>query len=139
MSEFEQMMAEIQVPEAIALQISQAAVNGEVLKKWEQIAPAIDEIFGNDATADCICALAMLNAYIGEKLAMNIKFGESEEDEGDNVHPNFCIMAIALIAVQTLAASKALTEKGDEDGGQEKGKEKGSEEGGKDGNGAAGT
>lgn len=125
MSEFEQMMADIAVPEAIAHQISKAAINGEVLKKWEQLAPAIDEIFGNDSTADCVCALAMLNAYIGEKLARNIKFGESEDDEGENVHPNFCIMAIALIAVNTYAASiaarDAANDNGDGDGNEEKG------------------
>lgn len=136
MSEFEQMMADIQVPEAIAKSISDAAKSGEVAEVWEKLAPLVDDTFGSCSTAAGVCAVSMMVAYVGDKLAAQVKFGESPEDEGENVHPNFCIMAIALMAVNTLKASRAaLDEKkaGDGDGEQEKGKEEGGkEEGGKE-------
>jgi len=127
MTEFEQMMAEIDVPEIIAQQIGSAATNADVLEMWERLSPAIDEIWGNAPTADCICALAMLLAFTGEKLAMNVKFGKNPEDDGEPVHPNFCIMAIALMAVSTLRASqsaRAANETGENDGNETEGKEK---------------
>jgi len=143
MSDFEQMLAEINVPEEIAHQIATSATPGDVLAMWETLTAAVDEVWGNAPTADCICSLAMLLAFTGEKLAANVKFGKSPEDEGENVHPNFCIMAIALIAVNTLKASQSArsdNDLGDGDGGEkdeepvkenpeenpeEKGKEKG--------------
>jgi len=122
MSEFEQMLAEINVPEEIAHQIGLSANSGDVLAMWEKLTVAVDEVWENAPTADCICALAMLLAFTGEKLAANVKFGKSPEDEGETVHPNFCIMAIALIAVNTLRASQAAREAndlGDGDGSEE--------------------
>jgi hypothetical protein len=123
MSEFEQMMAEIHVPEEVALQISKAASNGEILRVWNELVPAVDKVFGNCNTADATCALSMLVAYIAEKLAKQIKFGESPEDEGEAIHPNFAIMAIALMAVQTYRRSVEAREKEQDDGEQEKGKQ----------------
>ena len=134
MSEFEQMMAEINVPEEIATQISAAATNGEILKVWERLAPQFDECLGDSSFPVGVCALSMMVAYVGDKLSEQVKFGKSPEDEGETVHANFCIMAIVLLAVNTLKASYAAQEqakKGDGDG-EEKGKEKGKEKGGSD-------
>jgi hypothetical protein len=138
MSEFEQMMADIAVPEMIAKSISEAAKQGEVAAVWEELAPLVDKTFGDCSTAAGVCAVSMMVAYVGDKLAEQVKFGESPEDEGENVHPNFCIMAIALMAVNTLKASKIALEmakaakNGDGDGGEEEGKEKGGEEEGQE-------
>lgn len=107
MSEFEQMMAEINVPEEIATQISAAANSADLLILWKRLSAVTDEVFKDADTATGVCALAMLNAYIGEKLSENVKFGKSPEDPGETVHPNFCIMAIALLAVNTLKATNA--------------------------------
>jgi len=136
MSEFEQMMADIQVPEAIAKSISESAISGEVAEVWEKLAPMIDDAFGNCSTAAGVCAVGMMVSYVGDQLSAQIKFGESPEDEGKNVHPNFCIMAIALLAINTLKVSRAaLDAKKSEsgDGEQESGKEEsGKEESGKE-------
>jgi len=135
MSEFEQMMADINVPEEIAKQLSDAATNGEILEVWERLAPTVDKCFGDCSTAAGVCAVSMMVAYVGDQLSNTVKFGKSPEDEGENVHPNFCIMAIALLAVNTLKASRAALEAanfGDGDGSEEtskkEGQEKGSEE-----------
>jgi len=134
MSEFEQMMAEIDVPEEIAKQLSASATNGEILEVWELLAPAVDKSLIDASTAAGVCAIAMMLAYVADQLSRNVKFGKSPEDEGENVHPNFCIMAIALLAVNTLKASEAaqkLAKNGDGDGGKEKGSQKiGKEKGG---------
>lgn len=133
MSEFEQMMAEINVPEEIAQQLSDSATNGEILAVWEKLAPAVDKCMIDASTAAGVCAMGMMVAYVGDQLSQNVKFGKSPEDVGENVHPNFCIMAIALIAVNTLKASRAaleLAKKGDGDGGKKGGKENGKEKSG---------
>jgi len=135
MSEFEQMMADIDVPEEIAKQISDAATNGEILEVWEELAPKVDECLVGCSTAVGVCAIAMMMAYVGDQLSNAVKFGKSPDDEGENVHPNFCVMAIALLAVNTLKASKTAWDEhkaannGDGDGGEKEGEEKGSEEG----------
>lgn len=124
MSEFEQMLADINVPEEIARQLSDSATNGEILEVWEKLAPAVDKCMIGASTAAGVCAMGMMLAYVSDQLSKNVKFGKSPEDVGENVHPNFCIMAIALIAVNTLKASEAANEnakKGDGDGGEEKG------------------
>ncbi len=133
MKEFEQMMAEINVPEEIATQISESANNGEILAVWEKLAPAVDKTLKNVSTAAGVCAIGMMLAYVADQLSRNVVFGVSSEDVGENVHPNFCIMAIALLAVNTLKASKtALKAANDGDGdGKENEKEKGQEKGSK--------
>jgi len=129
MSEFEQMMADINIPEEIAKQMADSTTNGEILEVWERMAPKIDESFGDCSTAAGICAVGMMLAYVGEELSKAVAFGKSAEDGGENVHPNFCIMAIALLAVNTVKASQAAREAAnDGDGdGEENGKEKGEE------------
>ena len=136
MSEFEQMMAEINVPEEIAQQIAGSAVNAEVVEVWEELTEVVNTIFDDKPTAPCICALGMLVGFIGDKLSKNIVFGDSPEATGENVHPNFCIMAIALLGVNSLKAAKAL-EDGDEDGEQGKGEEEVEQEKGHKENGAS--
>lgn len=134
MSEFEQMMAEIDVPEEIAQQLSDAATNGEILAVWKKLAPAVDKCMIDASTAAGVCAMGMMVAYVGDQLSQNVKFGKSPEDVGENVHPNFCIMAIALIAVNTLKASRAaleLAKKEDGDGNEETSKKEGQEKGSK--------
>jgi len=128
MSAFEQMLAEMDVPMEIARQMSVGAVNTEVAALWERLAPAVDETFEDASTAAGVCAIAMLVAYIGEKLAANVKFGVEGDDVGDTVHPNFCIMAIAVLALRTFEAASAEADKGDNHGNEKEGEEKGSEE-----------
>lgn len=141
MSEFEQMMAEINVPEEIAKQLSEAANNGEILAVWEKLAPAVDKSLENASTAAGICAIGLMLAYVADQLSQKVKFGKSPEDEGENVHPNFCIMAIALLAVNTLKAAHAALEAandGDGDGEENEGKKEGKQEkGGKENSGDA--
>lgn len=149
MSEFEQMMAEIDVPEEIAKQLSDSATNGEILAVWERLAPAVDKCMLGASTAAGVCAMGMMLAYISDQLSRNVKFGKDPEDEGENVHPNFCIMAIALIAVNTLKASRAALQaanNGDGDGSKEnegkeseKSSEKEGQEEGADGDQAGGN
>ena len=137
MNVFEQMLDNVDVPELIAEQVSKAAINGEIAAVWDELSPHIDKIFQKSPTAAAICAVSMMVAYTGDQLADQIKFGESPEDPGKKVHPNFCIMAIAILAVNTLKASKQALEKkksGDGNGNEEKGQdsnesgEEGSEE-----------
>jgi hypothetical protein len=135
-SEFEQMMSEINVPEEIAEQIAGNAPNGEVLEIWNELTEVVNEIFDDKPTAPCICALGMLVGFIGDKLSKNIVFGDSPEAKGENVHPNFCIMAIALLGVNSLQAAKAL-EEGHGDGKENEGNEKVEQKEGHKENGAA--
>ena len=107
-----------------------AAKNGEIVAVWEKMAPAVDESLLGASTAEGVCAISMMLAYVAGNLSDNVKFGTSPEDEGETVHPNFCIMAIALLAVNTMKASLiAQQSANDGDGdGEEKGKEESSEE-----------
>ncbi len=144
MSDFEQMMSNIEVPEAIATQISKAANNGEVAKAWEQMSPIVDDAFKTCSTAAAVAAISMMVAYTGDQLAGQMKFGQEEDDCTEKVHPNFCIMAIALMAINTLKASTEAWEKhkGDGDGDEEKGqdsKESGEEESGEKASSDAGS
>ena len=134
-------MAEINVPEEIAEQIAGSAPNGEVLEIWNELTEVVNDIFDDKPTAPCICALGMLVGFIGDKLSKNIVFGDSPEAKGENVHPNFCIMAIALLGVNSLQAARALEEGHGDDEGEEKGEEKGKKENGaaNDGGGSGGS
>ncbi len=118
MSEFEQMLADINIPEEIAKQMAESTTNGEILEVWKRLSSAVDEAFGDCSTATGICAVGMLVAYVGEQLSGAVAFGKSPEDEGENVHPNFCVMAIALLAVNALKFQEAANN-GDGDGDQE--------------------
>ena len=129
MSEFEQMMANIDVPTEIAKQVSDSAESEEIAAVWSKLAPLVDETFGTCSTGAAVCAVGMMVAYVGDQLSEQIMFGESPEDKGEKVHPNFCIMAIALLAVNTLKASRVAWDdkkSGDNDGDEKEGIEKGS-------------
>ena len=68
MSEFEQMMADIDLPEEIAKQMSAAATNGEILEVWQRLTPAIEECMGDCSTAAGVCAIGMLLASVGDQV-----------------------------------------------------------------------